>query len=354
MSTFEHPDFDHHELVAFKEDQTSGLKAIIAVHNSNLGPALGGCRMFDYVSSDAALKDVLRLSRGMTYKSALAGIAIGGGKSVIIGNPQKLKTRELMLAMGSFIDSLGGKYIGAEDSGTGVSDIKIMAQNTQYVSGIIEGEEHGGDPSPITAYGVYQGILACAKYKYQTDLKGLRIAIQGVGNVGFHLAKLLTQAGAVVYGADINPINIDRAVSELGIIKTPLENILSLDVDILAPCALGGAINDQSIHTIKAGVIAGAANNQMNTINMGEAMLTKGILYAPDYVINAGGIIDVYYQTQGIRDTAKVNTHVESIAVTLSKIFDVSNKLNKPTGIVADEMAEEIFKHSSLQNHQVA
>ncbi|MDG1771944.1 MAG: Glu/Leu/Phe/Val dehydrogenase dimerization domain-containing protein [Oceanicoccus sp.] len=343
MNVFDHPDFDHHELVAFKDDQASGLKAIIAVHNSTLGPALGGCRMFSYTSNSEALSDVLRLSRGMTYKSALAGIALGGGKSVIIGNPQQDKSRQLLLAMGGFINSLSGTYITAEDSGTGVADMAVMGEKTPYVSGVISGEEHGGDPSPITAYGVYRGVVASVAHKFKSDLKGVRIALQGIGNVGFHLARQLVESGATVYAADINPANIQRAVNQLGVIELPLEDILSADVDVLAPCALGGAININSIESIKAKVIAGAANNQLATADMGDALKQKGILYAPDYVVNAGGIIDVYYQTQGIRDRKKVDAHVERIGDTLKTIFTRADQTGSATSRIADELAEEIL-----------
>lgn len=343
MSVSDHPDFDHHELVTFKDDPVSGLKAIIAVHNSTLGPALGGCRMFSYVSNVEALSDVLRLSRGMTYKSALAGIALGGGKSVIIGNPYKDKSRQLLLAMGDFVNSLNGTYITAEDSGTSVADMTIISEKTAYVSGVINGEKHGGDPSPITAYGVYQGIVASVAYQFKGDLKGVRIALQGIGKVGFHLARQLIEAGARVYASDINPANIQRAVNQLGVIEVPLDDILSSDVDVLVPCALGGAINAQSIDIIKAKVVAGAANNQLATADMGAALKQRGILYAPDYVINSGGIIDVYYQTQGMRDRQKVNAHVDKIGATLKTIFTRSAQTGNATSRIADELAEEIL-----------
>lgn len=353
MTVFDHADFDHHELVAFKEDPASGLKAIIAVHNSNLGPALGGCRMFCYTSDAAALSDVLRLSRGMSYKSALAGIALGGGKSVIIGNPHQTKSRELLLAMGDFIDSLGGRYITAEDSGTGVADMMIIGERTKHVTGFIEGEEHGGDPSPITAYGVFQGIVASVAYQFNSDLKGVRVALQGIGNVGYHLARMLVDAGAIVYAADINAGNISRAVNELGVIETPLSEILSCDVDVLAPCALGGAINADMINSLKAKVVAGAANNQLATAEMGKMLMARGVLYAPDYVINAGGIIDVYHQQQGSRDRSVVNAHVERIGDTLTRIFNRSAQESKPTNEIADKLAEEIFM-APVKNIQAA
>lgn len=344
MSVFSHSDFDHHELLAFRDDPTTGLKAIIAVHNSSLGPATGGCRMFPYASDEAALSDVLRLSRGMTYKSALAGLALGGGKSVIIGNPHQEKSRELMLAMGDFIDSLGGKYISAEDSGTGVSDIATMAERTNFVTGLMASDtEHGGDPSPTTAYGVYRGICSAVAYK-GGNLSGLRVALQGIGNVGYYLARHLIEAGAVVYAADINRKNIDRAVNELGVTELPLGEVLSADVDVLAPCAMGGSINQASIESIKAGIVAGAANNQLATADMGEALRARGILYAPDYVINAGGIIDVYYQSAGNHDVDVVTEHVNRIGNTLTQIFTRSDGEGKATSVIADVMAEEIFK----------
>jgi len=350
MSIYTNPDFDHHELVSFKDDKSTGLRAIIAVHNSNLGPALGGCRMFPYTNEAAALSDVLRLSRGMTYKSALAGLPLGGGKAVIMGDPRKDKTRKLMLAMGEFIESQNGRYISAEDSGTGVEDIATMAESTKYISGLVKGEKHGGDPSPTTAYGVFQGLKAAVRYKYNSDLIGVRIAIQGVGNVGYHLASYLQSAGAKVLAADIHRENIDRAVTELGVEEVGINDILSADVDVLAPCAMGGAVNPQSLLSIKAGIIAGAANNQLATKDMGMALLEQDILYAPDYVINSGGIIDAFYQTTGNRDTVVLRNHVDRIGGTLMEIFHRANELGRSTSSVADLMAEEVFEKSGKEN----
>lgn len=343
MSVFSHPDFDQHETVAFRHDRASGLKAIIAVHNSALGPATGGCRMFPYASDEAALGDVLRLSRGMTYKSALAGLSLGGGKSVIIGNPRKDKTRDLMLAMGDFIESLGGAYVSAEDSGTGVSDIAIMSERTTHVSGLLtDGSEYGGDPSPVTAYGVFRGIEACAQYR-GLDLQGLRVALQGIGSVGYYLAMHLVSAGATVYASDINDANIQRAVADLDVEPVATADILAMDVDVLAPCAMGGAINANSIDTIRASIIAGAANNQLASPEMGEALKSRGVLYAPDYVINAGGIIDVFYQSSGNHDPIVVGAHVDRIGATLTEIFQRSDSESKATSLIADTMAEEIL-----------
>ncbi len=319
------------------------LTAIIAVHNTNLGPAAGGCRMFPYATHEEALTDVLRLSRGMTYKSAMAGLPFGGGKSVIIGDSRKDKTRELLHAMGDFVDSLNGRYITAEDSGISVEDVRVMAERTEYVSGFDASEEHGGDPSPVTALGVFIGIREAVSHRCGTDLGGIRVAIQGVGNVGFHLARFLTEAGAEVTVADVNEGNLNRAVSELGVTAVSIDDILSAEVDVLAPCALGGAINRDTVGTIKAGIVAGAANNQLSSPDMGGELLDRGILYAPDYVINAGGIIDVYYQRLGQRSDEVVKPHVARIGLNLGAIFRASDVQRRPTNEVADEMAEAIF-----------
>lgn len=286
----------------------------------------------------------LRLSRGMTYKSAMAGIPLGGGKAVIIGDSSKQKNRELLLAMGDFIDSLNGSYVTAEDSGTGVADMGVIGERTRHVSGMVSGEKHGGDPSPTTAYGVYQGIRAAVSFRLNSDLKGVRVAMQGIGNVGYHLAKYLVEAGAEVYAADINAQNIDRAVNDLGVRPLALTDILSADVDVLAPCALGGAINEKSIDNVKATIVAGAANNQLASVEMDRGLMSRGILYAPDYVINAGGIIDVYYQTQGQRDREMLQDHVDQIGNCLTEVFERSAVEGKPTGEIADCMAESIFQ----------
>lgn len=337
-----HPDFDQHELVEFISSDS--LTALIAVHNTNLGPGVGGCRMLPYLSEQDALADVLRLSRGMTYKSALAGIPFGGGKSVIIGDPAKDKRRELLHAMGDFIESLGGRYITAEDSGTSVEDMAVIGERTQYVSGVMKGEQHGGDPSPITAYGCFVGIREAVQHRCNMDLAGTHVAIQGVGNVGFHLAKLLAQAGARLTVADVNQANLERVRSALNVSVVEPEQILAVKADVLAPCALGGAINRSTINQITAGIVAGAANNQLSHAEMGGALLDRGILYAPDYVINAGGIIEVYYQCAGERCSNTVRRHVEKIGQTLARIFRDSDLRRLPTNQVADEMAQSIFR----------
>ncbi|MBW2941309.1 Glu/Leu/Phe/Val family dehydrogenase [Zhongshania aquimaris] len=348
MSTFSCPSFNQHELVAFKEDSKTGLKAIIAVHNTNLGPSLGGCRMYPYLNDDLALNDVLRLSLGMTYKSALAGLPLGGGKSVIIGNPNTEKSTELLLAMGEFIDSLGGKYISAEDSGTCVSDLKTMGRKTKYVAGVCDNQKYGGDPSPYTAYGVYCGILSALKHKRGTDsLKGVRIALQGAGSVGRHLIDMLVKNGATVFVSDVNKANLEKATA-LGAQIVDNNSIISLDVDVFTPCAMGGVINDDTVDLIRAEIIAGAANNQLAASEHGERLRQRGILYAPDFVINAGGIIDVHYQRVGAT-TQESETKTKEIGATLAEIFKRADSEKMTTASIAEKLAEEIFMNPETQ-----
>lgn len=349
MTVFSTRDFDNHEQVVFCCDPSVGLKAIIAIHNTNRGPALGGCRMWPYPSEEEALRDVLRLSRGMTYKSAISNLPLGGGKSVIIGNPRIDKNEGLLRAMGRFIDSLNGRYIGAEDSGTSVEDIKIMSQETPHVAGILEkatgeGGVRSGDPSPATAYGTFVGLRAAVKYRLgRDDLKGLKVAVQGVGNVGYRLAKYLHDAGAQLWVTDIYEDQVQRAVNELGATAASSDEIYGLDVDVFAPCALGSVINDKTLSQLKAKVIAGAANNQLAEERHGQEVIRRGILYAPDYVINAGGIIDVSYERIGY-DRDKMVKHIEGIYDTLMEIFERSQAEQMPANIVADEIAEERFR----------
>ena len=348
MPVFSHPEFDNHEIVAYHHDAGTGLRAIIAVHNTNLGKGLGGCRMWPYKSDDEALTDVLRLSRGMTYKAALAGLPQGGGKSVIIGDPRNDKTMELMRAMGRFVNRVGGAYVVAEDSGTSVADIKLMAQETPYVGGLADeksvAEGRTGDPSPATAFGTFIGIRAAVKHKLQREsVKGLRVAIQGVGNVGYRLARHLHEADAKLWVTDIHFPAVDRCVKEFGATAVSMEQIFGLDVDVFAPCALGAILNDVTIPQFKAPIIAGAANNQLARPVHGGVLLGKGILYAPDYVINAGGIIDIYYEGPGYQ-WATVEAHLHKIGTTLGGIFERSAREKLPTGQIADRMAEEIFR----------
>ena len=348
MSVFSHPEYDQHEQVAFHHDAATGLRAIIAVHNTHLGCGLGGCRMWPYASDAEALNDVLRLSRGMTYKAALAGLPQGGGKSVIFGDPRKDKTPDMMRAMGRFVDQFGGKYVVAEDSGTSVADIHTMAEVTRHVGGLADAssvaEGRTGDPSPATAYGTFVGLKAAVQHRLgRDDLKGLKVAIQGVGNVGYRLAQHLHEAGARLWVTDIHFPSVDRAVRDFGAEAVSMEQIFALDVDVFAPCALGAVLNDLTLPLIKAPVIAGAANNQLAAARHGELLMQLGVLYAPDYAINAGGIIEIYHETHGyVADKAKA--HLDRIGTVLSQIFERAQAEKKPTQEVADRLAEEIFR----------
>ncbi len=348
MSVFDHSEFDNHEHIAFYHDEKAGLSAIIAVHNTNLGPALGGCRMWPYVNSGEALTDVLRLSKGMTYKAAMANLALGGGKSVIIGDPRKAKTPDMMRAMGKFVDSLGGKYFTAEDSGIAVTDLQTMATQSQYIAGVhakyhYAGEVPNGNPAPSTAYGVFVGLKASVEYGLKRDLEGVTVAIQGMGHVGYRLAKHLHEHGAKLYVADIYSEGVDKAVSELGAIAVSPQEILSVDVDVLAPCALGAAISDKTLPDIKAKVIAGAANNQLSRDDIGELLQRQGILYAPDYVINAGGVIDIFHQRMTSSSNEAMRSHIEQIGETLKEIYDRAEHESTATNCVANIIAEERF-----------
>ena len=348
MAVFSLSDFADHEQVVFVSDDKSGLKAIIAVHNSNLGPALGGCRMWPYATEEEAVRDVLRLSRGMTYKSAMANLRLGGGKSVIIGNPRTHKTPELLAAFARALEQLNGRYIAAEDSGTSVADMKYMTQFTQHVAGIhdkpSDAGTRSGDPSPATAYGTFIGIKAAVKERLGRDsLDGLRVAVQGVGNVGFDLARQLKEAGAQLWVTDIHREALVQAGKELGATVVAPDEIFGLDVDVFAPCALGAILNDSTIPQLKATIVAGAANNQLAEARHGLALMKRGILYAPDYVINAGGIIDVYHERIGF-DRSALLKHIEGIHDNLMEVFERAREEERPTGEVADAIAEERFQ----------
>lgn len=347
MNVFSDSAFDGHEQVVFASDDATGLKTIIAVHNTNLGPSLGGCRMWPYASDQDAIHDVLRLSRGMTYKSALANLPLGGGKSVIIGDPRSQKTPELFRAMGRAVEQVGGRYIVAEDVGTSPADMAQIASQTKHVGGINDGTDPSrtGDPSPFTAYGVFIGLTEAARFKYGLDdLTGLRVAVQGLGHVGYHLCQMLHDAGAKLVVADLNQASVSSAVAAFGATAVSVDDILSVDADILAPCALGGVINDHSIEKIHAHIIAGAANNQLEHARHGDMLREAGILYAPDYVINAGGVVEVHYCREG-KPVAETNKHIESIGPTVREIFERAKQHNLSTSFVADRLAEERFAH---------
>lgn len=348
MSVFDHKEFDKHEQVEFFTDKSTGLRAIIAIHNTKLGPSLGGCRMWPYVDSAEALTDVLRLSKGMTYKAAMAKLDLGGGKAVIIGNPRKDKTSQSMACMGKFVEQMGGRYIIAEDSGISVDDIHKMAENTKHVSGVnakyhYDGGEADGNPAPSTAYGVFIGLKESVKYKYGTNLQGVRVAIQGMGHVGYRLARHLHREGAKLFVSDIYQDSVDRAVEEFAATAVSPDALFDLDVDVYSPCALGASINRDSVDKIKAKVIAGAANNQLENNDFGTILKQKGILYAPDYVINAGGVIDIYHQRILSTATA-MRSHIEGIGQTLKEIYAQADANDSSTNQIANTIAEQRFR----------
>lgn len=346
MTPFSHPEFDGHEEIAFCNDADSGLKAIIAIHNTNRGPALGGCRMWPYESDDAALTDALRLSRGMTYKSALAGLNLGGGKSVIIGNPKTMKSEELFRAMGRFVDSLGGRYIVAEDVSISVADVEIMAKETEFFAGTPGGG--AGDPSPSTAYGVYMGIRAAVAHRLnRASLSGLTVAVQGLGSVGWNLCRYLSDDGAKLIVTDIDTAAVTRAVEQFGATSVSTDAIYGVEADVFAPCALGAVINDESLKVLKTPVVAGSSNNQLAEPRHGLELHKRGILYAPDYVINAGGVINISYEGPSY-DKDEAFAHVARIHDTLREIFKRSTAMGIPTYEAADRLAEERFRKESL------
>ena len=336
-------EFDAHELIVFGDDAATGLRAVIALHSTALGPAAGGCRMWPYATLTEAVSDVLRLSRGMSYKNAIAGLPFGGGKSVIIGDPQKQKTPELFEAFGRFVDSLGGRYLTAEDVGTTTADMASVARATRYVAGLGRAPgEAGGDPAPKTALGVHLGIKAAVRFKLgRSDLEGLSVAIQGLGGVGSHLARMLADEGARLKVADVRAAAVRRVCDELGASAVAVEDVLAEDVDVLAPCALGAVLDEQSIPRLHARIVAGAANNQLAQGQDGQSLLAAGILYAPDYVINAGGIISVSREYRGGATDAQVLEDIGQIPLRLTEIFERARHENRTTNAVADEMARE-------------
>jgi len=347
MTVFAAPDYDGHEHVSFGYDPETGLRAVIAIHNTNLGPAVGGCRMWSYTNDQAALSDALRLSRGMTYKSALAGLPFGGGKSVIIGDAKTEKTAQLMQAMGRFVESLGGRYVAAEDIGMKVSDMDEMAKVTKHVTGT---SATSGNPSPFTAYGVLRGIEAAVEHRLQRNdgLAGTRVAIQGLGAVGFDLARRLHEKGARLHVADINTEAVAKAVDMFDATPVNAGEIHAADVDVFSPCALGALINDDTIDAVQAKIVAGSANNQLSNDSHGTALAARGILYAPDYVINAGGIIEIAHGPDfgGTHDDAEIYAHLDRIHDTLAEIFQRADVENAPTNRIADTIAEERFQLS--------
>ncbi|MCY8380171.1 branched-chain amino acid dehydrogenase [Bacillus haynesii] len=332
--------YDYEQLV-FCQDKQSGLKAIIAIHDTTLGPALGGTRMWTYESEEAAIEDALRLARGMTYKNAAAGLNLGGGKTVIIGDPRKDKNEEMFRAFGRYIQGLNGRYITAEDVGTTVEDMDIIHDETDFVTGISPAFGSSGNPSPVTAYGVYKGMKAAAKAAFGTDsLEGKTVAVQGVGNVAYNLCRHLHEEGAKLIVTDINKEAVERAVAEFGARAVDPDDIYSQECDIYAPCALGATINDDTIPQLKAKVIAGAANNQLKETRHGDQIHDMGIVYAPDYVINAGGVINVADELYGY-NSERALKKVEGIYGNIERVLEISKRDRIPTYLAADRLAEE-------------
>jgi leucine dehydrogenase len=327
--------------VHFKLDKATQLKAIVAIHDSRLGPALGGCRFIEYASDDDAVVDALRLARGMTYKAAITGLGHGGGKSVIIKPKGHFDRVGLFRAFGKFIDDLRGHYITAEDSGTGLEDMEIIRTQTKHVTGIDPSHGGSGDPSPFTALGVRRGIEACVKFKLgKADLKGIHVAVQGVGHVGYYLCKELHAAGAKLTVADIDKLKSERAQREFGASVVAINDVAAVDCDVFAPCALGAGLNDDTIPHLKATIVAGAANNQLAEARHGNDLHARGILYAPDYAINAGGLVNVAQEVLGY-DAAKAREKTLKIYDTIYDICERSKRLAAPTYKVADMLAEE-------------
>lgn len=341
MSVFtEMSEMDHEEVIFCRNDEV-GLRAIIAIHNTALGPALGGLRLYNYASEADALRDVLRLSRGMTYKAAVAGLDLGGGKAVIIGDPS-IKNEALLRAFGRFVESLGGRYITAEDMNTTVEDMSWIRRETRYVTGAPSFLGGSGDPSPVTAWGVYNGIRACLEVVYGSpDVKGRTIAIQGVGSVGYHLAGYLHKEGAKLVYSDISERKLARAVEAYGGEVVDEDEFYSADVDVIAPCAVGGVINQHTIPRIKAPIIAGAANNQLDDEEAdGAAIREAGIVYAPDYVINAGGLINVYAELHG-HPPQKAMADTSNIFNTVKQVINKARAEGITTTAASNRIAEE-------------
>ncbi len=349
MAVFDHTEFDDHESLHYINDVPTGLRAIIAVHSTVLGPAAGGCRRWSYANDLDALTDALRLSRGMTYKNAIAELSFGGGKAVILANDAAPKSPELLAAFGHAVASLGGGYVTAEDVGMSVEDMRQVHQQTKFVSGLPQcGHSAGGDPSPWTALGVFLGIEAAVKARLGKDsLHGLTVAVQGVGHVGAQLCKLLHEAGARLLVADVNNENLKLISDNLPVEIIASSEILYADADVIAPCALGNILTSATIPKIKAKVIAGAANNQLATLADGARLSARDILYAPDYVINGGGIICVSHEYYGGKSEDEVRADVEKIPTRLEALFAEANASGRPTNELADETARRLIAAGS-------
>ncbi|WP_174286819.1 Glu/Leu/Phe/Val dehydrogenase [Sphingomonas bacterium] len=340
------PDFDDHEGVHLFTDPASGLRAVIAIHSTAMGPAAGGARFWHYADSDGAITDALRLSRGMSFKNAMAGLPLGGGKGVVLADAPGATIGDAQLrAFGRAVDSLGGRYVTAEDVGMSEARMKVIASQTRYVSGLpVASGAAGGDPGPYTAQGVYLGVkAAAARGLGATDVKGVRVAIQGVGSVGGGLARLLAKDGAELTLADVDEARAQALAEELGAVAVSAEAILSADVDLVSPNALGAILHEGSIAALKAKVVAGGANNQLATPADGDRIHDRGIVYAPDYVINAGGIINVGLEYLGQGNEAEVMARIARIPARLGEIWDESERTGTPAAHVADAIARRLI-----------
>jgi leucine dehydrogenase len=336
MDIFTHPDFDGHEQVVFSQNGRHGLKSIIAIHDTTLGPALGGCRIWDYETEGAALSDVLRLSRGMSYKAALAGLPLGGGKAVILADSRSEKTPGMMRAMGRAVERLGGRYIIAEDVGAEVADMDEIARETRHVSGLSGG---AGDPSPWTAEGVFLSLKAAVRHRLARDnLAGVRVSVTGLGHVGSSLCRLLAQAGARLLVSDIREEAIAHMVEAHGAEAVPVGEAHAVEADVFAPCALGSGLNETTIPEITARIICGAANNQLAVAGDDARLAERGILYAPDYLVNAGGLIWVARPSTGLSD-AEARAKLEHIPETLLHVFELAEREGVAPGAAADRLA---------------
>jgi len=342
MKIFEEISKYGHEQVVLCHEQATGLRAVIAIHNTICGPALGGCRMWPFESEEEAIADAMRLSRAMTYKNAAAGLNLGGGKAVIIGDPNKDKSEALFRALGRFIQSLGGRYIAAEDVGTSVQDMEYIKMETDFVSGLPEQFGGSGDPSPFTALGTYEGIRASVKYRLQKDnLNGIRVAVQGLGHVGYYLCELLHEAGAVLVVTDIFEDKIDKIINEFGARAVKGDDIYSVDAEVFAPCALGAIVNDDSIARMKFKIIAGGANNQLLDEKIHDKKLKENnILYAPDYLINAGGVTNVFFEVINEYNRDRATKKVKNIYNILMEVYQIADHENITTVEAAARLAE--------------
>lgn len=344
-ATWDLPDFDDHEAVHFYRDVQSGLSAIIAVHSTHLGPAAGGVRFWHYADSTGAITDALRLSRGMSFKNAMAGLPMGGGKAVILANHARTKTPDMLRAFGRAIESLGGRYVTAEDVGMTDENMVVIGSETSHVSGLpVADGKAGGDPGPYTALGVFLGVKAAAKRALGTDeIKDVRVAIQGVGSVGGGLAKLLAAEGAKLTMADVNAEHAQALAAKYGSIAVAADEILATETDILSPCALGAILDEESIAELRCSVVAGGANNQLATPADGQRIHDRGILFAPDYAISAGGIINVGLEYSGQGDQQEVEMRIARIPERLEQIWQESAETGDPAADVADRIAQRLI-----------